>query len=169
MKRRDKGFRGDASQFFVAGELCRRGLVATVTMGNCPNTDILCSNPEGTKFAHIQVKTFRPGTRTCSVGMKSERDYGPNFFWVLGGIPNPQTSEQFQYYIIPSSVMANNMSECFRMWVETPGKDMRPRNPKNTVRTVHLPPRVCRNGWNIQEYLNRWDLIEECVAAQQEN
>jgi len=169
MKRRDKGFRGDASQFFVAGELCRRGLVATVTMGNCPNTDILCSNSDGTKFAHIQVKTFRPGIRTCSVGMKSERDYGANFFWVLGGIPAPQTSEQFQYYIIPSSVMANNMRECFRMWVETPGKDRRPHNPENTVRTVHLPPRVCRNGWNIQEYLNRWDLIEECVAAQQEN
>ena len=166
MKRRDKGFRGDASQFFVAGELCRRGLVATVTMGNSPNTDILCSNPEGTRFAHIQVKTFRPGIRTCSVGMKSERDYGTNFFWVLGGIPYPETDESFQYYIIPSQVMAENMRECFRLWVETPGKNGRPHNPENTMRTVHLPPRTCRNGWSIKEYLNRWDLIEKRVDEQ---
>ena len=43
---RDKTSRGNASQFFVAGELCRRGLTAVVTLGNCPNTDIrnlLCS------------------------------------------------------------------------------------------------------------------------------
>src|SRR5512143_367104 len=55
---RDKSTRGNASQFFVAGELCRRGYLAVVTMGNTPNTDILCSNIDGTRFVHIQVKTF---------------------------------------------------------------------------------------------------------------
>jgi hypothetical protein len=55
----NKNSRGSSAQFFVAGELCRRKLVAVVTMGNTPNTDILCSNSEGTKFLHIQVKTFR--------------------------------------------------------------------------------------------------------------
>ena len=51
----DKSSRGNASQFFVAGELCRRELVAVVTMGNTPNTDILCSNREGTKFVQKQM------------------------------------------------------------------------------------------------------------------
>jgi hypothetical protein len=41
----------------------------------------------GTRFVHIQVKTFVPGGRSCSVGMKAEQDFGENFFWVLGGIP----------------------------------------------------------------------------------
>ncbi|MBM3841577.1 MAG: hypothetical protein FJ398_27260 [Verrucomicrobia bacterium] len=50
----DKSTRGNASQFFVAGELCRRGYVAVVPMGNTPNTDVLCSNIPGTKFVHIQ-------------------------------------------------------------------------------------------------------------------
>ena len=99
--RSDKGYRGDASQFFVAGELCRRGLVAVITMGNCPNTDILCSNAQGTKFVHVQVKTFVPGNRTCSVGVKAERDFGDNFFWVLGGIPTPQQTYPFEYYVVP--------------------------------------------------------------------
>lgn len=43
----DKSTRGNASQFFVAGELCRRGYSAVVTLGNTPNTDILCSNLDG--------------------------------------------------------------------------------------------------------------------------
>jgi len=82
---RDKSSRGNASQFFIAGELCRRGYSAVVTLGNTPNVDILCSNQKGTRFAHIQVKTFVPGNRTCSVGMKAMKNVGPTFFWVLGG------------------------------------------------------------------------------------
>ena len=54
----DKTFRGNASQFFVARELCRRGYYAVATLGNAANTDILCSNVAGTKFVHIQVKTL---------------------------------------------------------------------------------------------------------------
>jgi hypothetical protein len=46
MEKESKNSRGSAAQFFVAGELCRRNLVAVVTMGNTPNTDILCSNIE---------------------------------------------------------------------------------------------------------------------------
>ena len=165
MERTDKGFRRDASQFFIAGELCRRGLVAVITLGNCPNTDILCSNAEGTKFAHIQVKTYVPGNRTCSVGLKSEIDYGQNFFWVLGGIPKPNTDKHFEYFIIPSNIMAKNMKECFKLWVKTPGKNERPHDPQNTIRTVLVPPRENCNGWSIEIYRNRWDLIENCVHA----
>ena len=82
----DKSTRGNVSQFFVAGELCRRGHSAVVTLGNSPNTDILCSNLGGTKFVHIQVKTFIPGiSRTCSVGLKATMDFGENFFGSLLG------------------------------------------------------------------------------------
>ena len=98
----DKSSRGNSSQFFVAGELCRRELVAVVTMGNTPNTDILCSNREGTKFVHIQVKTFVPGNATVSVGKKAEKNYGKNFIWVLAGIPVPGRNADFVYFIIPS-------------------------------------------------------------------
>src|SRR4030095_6304040 len=98
---RDKSSRGNASQFFIAGELCRRGYSAVVTLGNTPNVDILCSNQQGTRFAHIQVKTFVPGNRTCSVGMKAMKDLGPTFFWDLRGIPLAGSGKAFEYYIIP--------------------------------------------------------------------
>ena len=156
---KDKSSRGNSSQFFVAGELCRRGYSAVVTLGNTPNTDILCSNIAGTKFVHIQVKTYVPGNRTCSVGLKSEKYFGKNFFWVLGGIPQPSQNSEFEYYVIPSSLMAKNVSKAHQLWLETPGKNGQPHK-ETSVRTVHLPPFKSFSGWSISRYKNRWDLID---------
>lgn len=139
-------------------------MIAVVTLGNCPNTDILCSNAAGTRFAHIQVKTFVPGSRTCTVGMKAERLYGENFFWVLGGIPAPSSCDEFEYYVVSYKVMAENVSACFRLWVDTPGAKGQKRDPENQIRAVYLPPRINRNGWDISPYKNRWDLIERCLG-----
>ncbi len=161
---KEKITRGNASQFFIAGELCRRGYSAVVTLGNSPNTDILCSNLSGTKFVHIQVKTFVPGNRTCSIGLKSERDYGQNFFWVLGGIPKPDTKADFQYYIIPSSILAKNVVEAHQLWLKTPGVKGQ-KHKENSVRTVHLPPyKSSYSSLDLIKYRNRWDLIEEKLS-----
>lgn len=159
----DKNYRGNASQFFVAGELCRRNLVAVVTLGNCPNTDILCSNIDGNKFVHIQVKTFVPGNKTCSVGKKAEIDYGDNFFWILAGIPEPEMNVNFYYYIIPSKEMAKNVKNCFQIWLNAPGTRVEKHDPENKVRTIQLPPKDDLNGWNISKYLNKWELIQNLL------
>jgi len=158
VKDKDKSSRGNASQFFVAGELCRRGWLAVVTMGNSPNTDILCSNKAGTKFVHIQVKTFVPGSRTCSVGLKAEKEFGENFLWVLGGIPEPGSKRPFEYYVIPSSTMAANVAGAHQQWLKAVGKKGQAHR-ENKVRTVHLPPAVSFSGWDISQYRDRWDLI----------
>lgn len=161
---KEKSTRGNASQFFVAGELCRRGYAAVVTLGNTPNTDVLCSNREGTRFVHIQVKTFVPGRKTCSVGLKAERVFGDNFFWVLGGIPRPNIETNFEYYIIPSLVMAENVAKAHQLWLRTPGKKGQAHRD-NKVRTVHLPPYKSFSGWDISEYRERWDLIVDKLKA----
>jgi len=160
--RTNKTTRGNASQFFIAGELCRRGYSAVVTLGNTPNVDILCSNTAGTRFAHIQVKTFVPGGRTCSVGVKATKVYGDSFFWVLGGIPLVGSERDFEYYIIPSRDMALNVTKSHDTWLATPGKNGQPHKD-NSIRTVHLPPRTSPCGWDITEYRARWDLIERAL------
>ena len=157
-----KNQRGNASQFFVAGELCRRGLVAVVTLGNTPNTDILCSNVEGTKFVHIQVKTYMPGKDTCTVGLKAEKNYGENFIWVLGGIPEPGSLEPIEYFIIPSSEMATNVKNGHQRWLQQTKKDGGKRKD-SAVRTVFLPPKSNYIGWSIEKYKNRWDIIEKLL------
>ena len=156
----DKTFRGNASQFFVAGELCRRGYSAVVTLGNTPNVDVLCSNRAGTRFVHIQVKTFVPGNRTCSVGLKAERVFGSSFFWILAGIPGPGSDCPFEYYIIPASDMAHHVSRGHATWLAAPGAQGQPHKDSK-VRTVQLPPSKAPSGWDISQYLNKWDLIEE--------
>jgi hypothetical protein len=138
--------------------------VAVVTLGNCPNTDILCTNIQGTRFVHIQVKTFIPGNATCSVGLKAEKDFGEDFFWVFGGIPRLGQNAEFEYYIIPSEEMAKHVCEAHKRWMETPGKNGQAHRD-SAVRTVHLPPHKSFSGWNISEYKDRWDLIEEKLKA----
>ena len=161
---KEKSTRGNASQFFIAGELCRRGYSAVVTLGNTPNTDILCSNIDGTKFVHIQVKTFIPGNRTCSVGKKAEKFYNDNFFWILGGIPKRDSEHPFEYYIIPSAVMAKNVKEKSDRWLATPGMNGR-EHKDSAVRIVMLPPFKSDHSWSVEGYKDRWDLIEEKLGA----
>jgi hypothetical protein len=160
MSKSDKSTRANASQFFVAGELCRRGYCAVVTLGNTPNTDILCSNMLGTKFVHIQVKTFVAGRKTCSVGMKAECDFGESFFWVLGGIPLPGRADSFEYFVIPSAEMAKNVAESHRKWLATPGAKGQKHNDSK-VRMIDLPPKVSNIGWDISQYRDKWKLIED--------
>jgi hypothetical protein len=155
----NKNARGSAGQFFVAGELCRRNLVAVVTMGNTPNTDILCSNTEGTKFVHIQVKTFVPNNKTVTVGRKAMKDYGGNFIWVLAGIPTASDDSDFVYYIIPSPILAKNVIKQHTTWLSEPGKNGHIRKDSDAI-TVTLPPKVNYVDWSIKDYENRWDIIE---------
>ena len=157
---KDKSSRGNASQFFVAGELCRRELVAVVTMGNTPNTDILCSNREGTKFVHVQVKTFVPGNATVSVGRKAEKHYGDNFVWVLAGIPVPGRNADFIYYVIPSKDVSKHVAEAHKRWLSEPNKKNGDKRKDSDVRTIHLPPKVSYSGWDISPFKNKWEIIE---------
>ena len=162
-QRHDKSYRANASQFYVAAELCRRGYAALVTIGNTPNTDILCSNRSGTKFVHIQVKTFVPGNKTCSVGEKAEHSYGENFFWVLSGIPEPSQNAPYEFFVIPSAVMAENVKERHDRGLETPGKDGRKHN-HTSVRAVAVSKGVNDYHWPVIAYRDRWDLIENKLA-----
>ncbi len=157
---KEKSTRGNASQFFVAGELCRRGYSAVITLGNTPNTDILCSNIDGTKFVHIQVKTFVPGNKTCSVGQKAEKIKTNKFFWVISGIPHPNQNSDFEYYIIPSKIMSKNITASHKLWMSKTGKNGRPHNDSK-MRIVHIPPSLSNTGWSISRYRNKWDLIEK--------
>jgi hypothetical protein len=157
-----KGHRGNASQFFVAGELCRRGHSAVVTLGNTPNVDILCSNLTGTKFVHIQVKTFRPGAGRCIVGQKAEVDSGVSFFWVLVGLPFPDSDKEMVFFILPAATMAKEIKGQYEKYLATPGAKGQQR-AETGMRTVALPPRKNIRGWSIQEFQNRWDLIDKAL------
>ena len=78
----------------------------------------------------------------------------------MAGIPSPESTRPFEYYIIPSKDMAYNVSKGHDLWLNTPGVKGQ-AHKDNKVRIVDLPPHKSITGWDISEYLNRWDLIEE--------
>ena len=93
------------------------------------------------------------------------KDFGENFFWVLGGIPQPEQDADFEYYIIPAGEMAKHVRKAHKRWLETPGKQGQ-THQDSAVRTVHLPPRTSPSGWDISKYKNRWDLIDDKLRAE---
>ena len=48
---------GISGEYFVAGELSRKGYIALLTLKSTAGVDILVSNPENAKTINIQVKT----------------------------------------------------------------------------------------------------------------
>ena len=48
-----------AGEFFVAGELSKRGLQTSVTFGNAKAIDLLAHNPRTRRTFAVQVKTLR--------------------------------------------------------------------------------------------------------------
>lgn len=71
---------GIAGEFLVAGELSKRGWIATLTAKNTPHVDVLAARPSGDVHARIQVKTRSPAySYAHRVGkefsMDGERDF----------------------------------------------------------------------------------------------
>ena len=176
----EKNQRGNAGQFFVAGELCRRGYVASVTMGNTQGVDILCSNSAWTKFVYVQVKTYPPSEEgvTVPVGTKAERIATTRIVYVLIGLPDSDTASDAwhpEYYIIPSRVVAEKAKADHATYtrdqkrevakINDPSKrEMRLRKlAKNKMRTLRVPPKEDANGWSVADYKNRWDIIERLL------
>jgi len=125
--------------------------------------DVLCSNKAGTKFVHVQVKTFVPGAKSVLVGRKASVDRGANFVWVLAGIPRADhPSEAFVYYVIPSPAMAAFAKEEHGRWLATPGRNGRPHQDNSAV-AVSLSSATPMPDGTISSYLNKWSHITDLL------
>ena len=162
----EKVARGRAGELRVASELCRRGYCATVTMGNTPNTDVICANSSWTKTVFLQVKTFRSGAKKCQVGRHADYDLGEQFFWVLVGLRDKDENAVEDFYIVPSSEMAKNVSKGHRQWLATPGRRGQPHKDTN-LREVRFADigNSSRFVFDVSMFKGRWDLIENVLGA----
>lgn len=99
-------FTGIAGEYFVAGELSRRGLVATITSKNTKNVDILVSDVEGKKFAYVQVKSGKSSSGGFIVGASGKqpiKNLGSRFFYVFVYFSDKSSPD---YWIIPQNLVA---------------------------------------------------------------
>jgi len=138
---------GVAGEYLCAGELSRRGYIASITLRNTRGVDILATNAEASKTAAIQVKTSYGKSTNWVLGQKAEEYYADNLFYIF---VNLNFGEAPDYYVVPSKTVAQTIKKHYKTWLKTPGlKGQRHReNPMRTFVDVE------------KEFLGRWDLLK---------
>jgi hypothetical protein len=116
-----KSLSGAAGQYFVAAELSRRGIIATVTLRNARGIDILASNESATRSVSIQVKTNQYSERKWLLDKKAEKLATKNLYYVfvnLNGFEGAPT-----YHIVESQAVAVRIEHSHRNWLAGAKKD----------------------------------------------
>ena len=142
-----RGLTGVAGEYFVAGELSRRGCLASITLRNSKGVDIICTNSDATKSVAIQVKTSRGSSRSWILSQKAESYYSENLFYIFVNLH--EISDAPDYFIVPSSVVADHIQNSHAEWLTQLNKKGQPR--KDSSMRKYSDP--------TGEYLNRWDLL----------
>lgn len=100
-----------AAQFYTAAELTRRGYLATFTLGNAPDVDLLCISPSGRHFK-IDVK----GLASKNFWLIREREPQSDLYYVL--VYLPPTFDPPQYFILHSSTLMSKIAELRQVTLE---------------------------------------------------
>ena len=144
--RLSSGQSGVAGEYLCAGELARRGHIATLTLKNSKGVDILASNADASKTVAIQVKTSYGNSTKWVLSHKAEDFYKENLFYVFVNLNfgNPP-----DYFIVPSKVVADTIKEYYKVWRSTPGRKGQEHN-ENPMRTFIDKEK---------QYLGKWDSL----------
>ena len=143
----ESGLSGVAGEYFVAGELSRRGYLAALTLKNTRGVDILVSNSSASKACTIQVKTNQGHSEHWVLTNKADDFHSPGHFYVLVNLGTH--TGQPEYFIYPSETVANYTKTSHQTWLKTPGKEGQARKD-NTLRKFTI---------DNKDHLNRWDLL----------
>jgi len=138
---------GVAGEYLCAGELSRRGFIASITLRYSRGVDILVTNADASKSVAVQVKTSYGGSTSWVLGQKAEDYYAENLFYVFvnlnhGGVPD--------YYVVPSKIVADRIKKNHQQWLNTPGRRGQ-KHKDNPMRTFIDAER---------KFFGRWDLLK---------
>jgi hypothetical protein len=138
---------GVAGEYLVAGELSRRGYIASITLRNTKGVDILASNATASRTVGIQVKTNQGNQKFWLLNQKAEGYHANNLFYVFVNLNNGGAPD---YFIVPSKTVANFAKEYHQKWLKTPGRkgQQHKDNPLREFRDFK------------KEYLDQWELLE---------
>jgi hypothetical protein len=160
-----------AGEFAVLAQLALRGYDANMTLGRTKGVDILVSHPGTGKMFKLEVKTkYRASSKNMHksaifgkvkgewmMGQKQEGWVDPALFYCFV-IISPGTTT-FQFYIVPSSVVAKYVKEQQAHWLrETkrqgkPGKDSKIRLFRIGFEANTYPVSTP----TVERYENNWD------------
>ena len=138
---------GNSGEYFVAGELERRGFTCAVPMSNTKDFDILAISRESYNQYAIQVKTTSYKSKEWTLGKKNEDLIGDNIVYIfvsLNELDNPE------YHIVPSKIVAETIKREHSEWLNTLGRNGQKHND-NPMRKFNDKD---------DKYLNNWDYLK---------
>ena len=147
---------GIAGEYFVAGELSRRGYIASITLKNTAHIDVLASN--GEKAVNIQVKTSRidkaKGWELGSKPLKFNKLKG-DVFYVLVEIRSDPNNKEIGYYIIPQNTLNEHVEKGHLSWLQGKNKITggERKSKRRYFRTKEHPT------LNIEKYKDNWSIL----------
>lgn len=136
---------GNSGEYFVAGELERRGFTVAVPMSNVKDFDILAIYRETHEQFAIQLKTTGYKQKKWTLSKKNEDLKGDNIFYIFVSLNELDTPE---YHIVPSKIVADTIKESHKKWLETPGKNGHKHNDTN-IRVFLDEEDIYEDKWSL--------------------
>ncbi|EKF9986097.1 aspartate ammonia-lyase [Vibrio cholerae] len=112
---------GVAGEYLVAGELSLRGSLASITLRNSRGIDIIASTSDAARTITIQVKSNKNGAPSWILSKKSEEYFSDNHFYVFVALR--PVGIRPDYYVVPSSVVAEYISTNHQKWLSGTKRD----------------------------------------------
>jgi len=147
---------GNSGEYYVMGELLKRGVMAALAPRNAPSFDILATKQNQT--IRIRVKTKSHDYHIWQWSAKKDGTIFRNLtksgdFTVLVGLA--MDNKDLKFYVIPTHIVNEWLISDFDRWVRTPGKHNRPHSSTNPKRTFS------EDRKELNPYLNNWDILWE--------
>jgi hypothetical protein len=146
MTRISKGLSGVAGEYFVAAELSRRGLIASITLRNTRGVDILVAGKDASESAGVQVKTNQGSKSSWILSKKAENLAERSLYYVFVNLNDGNRSPS--YHIVPSIVVAKYCKEGHAKWLSQPGRGGHQRKDSD-IRNFSDPEGKWRDKWDL--------------------
>lgn len=143
---------GVAGEYFVAAELSRRGWIATMTIKNTPNIDIIATTIDGRRSLSIQVKTRSTGNRQGWILNKGIETLVPGHNFLIAFVDLKGNDDRPDYFIIPKNRFAKWIAKRHQEWLVTLGRSGR-AHVDNPIRAFD------KAQFHVfKRYHNNWDI-----------
>jgi hypothetical protein len=171
VRKKDNNSVSLAGEFAVLSHLALHDYDANMTLGHTKGVDILVSHPKTKKMYKLEVKTkYRTSPKEVQISKihgtvkggwmmdkKHESLFDPSLFYCFVIINEAKST--FQFYIVPSRVVARYVKEQHELWLREKKKERKKvKNTKMRVFRIGFKGNKYRVTTPLAErYENNWE------------
>ena len=113
-------FSGIAGEYFVAGELSRRGFIAAVTLRNTAGVDIVASNEYDSVDIQVKTRTVELTENSWQMGSKplQTKKAWSKSFYIFVSVHSIPENQQIEYYIIPKNLLNQKVENEYKKFLK---------------------------------------------------